>query len=261
MTFFSLKAMSLGAWSPSKASMLDECALKFHWSYVDKLKLSEEDVHKTDDTALTLGSAAHKYAELLSNGMTREEAEKASEEGVVLTTANKTKLKSMRRGVDNLQERVEKLKSQGFTWDKSELRVSVDKSLSPVDFFSYSSALRGVVDRAVMMERDGKKHIIAIDIKTGRPGDVSSYSLQLESYGVLLHSTYPEIVSVQPCLFFTDDNSLVWHSRKIFKRDVTTDNPVFKEINRLADAYTPSPAPNKGTHCNWCQYKKVCSKG
>jgi CRISPR/Cas system-associated exonuclease Cas4 (RecB family) len=260
MTFFSPKAISLGAWSPSKASMLDECALKFHWSYVDKLKLSEEELHKTDDTALTLGSSAHKYAELLNSGRTKEEAEKESEEGVVLTTANKTKLRSMRKGVDSLQERIGKLKEQGYSWDKSELRVSVDKLLNPVDFFSYSSALRGVVDRAIMMEKDGKKHIIAIDIKTGKPGAPASYSLQLESYGVLLHSTYPEISSVQPCLFFTDDNSLVWHTRKIFKRDVCAENPVFQEINRLANAYTPQPEANKGAWCNWCQYKKVCSK-
>ena len=261
MPFFSPAALKLGAWSPSKASMLDECALKFHRQYVDKLKLSEEELHKTDDTALTLGSSAHKYAELLNSGMPKQEAAKASEEGIILTTANKSRLDSMRKGVDNLHDRIEKLKSQGHEWDLSEIRLSVDKDLSPVDFFNYKSALRGVVDRAIMMSKDGKKHIIAVDIKTGRPGDLKSYALQLESYGVLLHSTYPEISSVQPCLFFTDDNSLLWHSRKIFKKDITQDNPVFTEINKLADLYTPTPEPTKGSHCNWCQYKKICSKG
>jgi len=261
MNFFSPAAIKLGAWSPSKAAVLDECALKFHWQYMDKPVISNEDIVKPDTSALDVGSATHKYAELLSTGMPKQEALAEAKSGYDLTSKSVAKVDSLTQSIDTLQVRLEALKQKGCVWDKCELKLSVDKDLRSVSFFSKDSALRGVIDRAIMMQSDsGSKHIVAIDIKTGKPGSVEDYMLQLESYGILLHSAYPEAASIQPCLYFTESNSVVWHPRKIYKRDICEDNPAFIEINRIADLYSTPANKTTGIHCNWCVYKKLCDK-
>ena len=257
--FFSSGAIEFGPWSPSKAGVLEECPLKFIWQYVEKPTLSEDEKMVNDNLPLVMGSAVHKYAEHLVNGVPTHEAEADAFKEVPLTKRNKLTIRSQKRGIASFEDRMKAFKAKhNVLLDEAELRLAIMPDLVPTEFWNNNSALRGILDRLIIVEREGQKHAIAIDIKTGREKPVETYSLQLESYGVLLHSAY-DLKSVSMAAYFSSTGSLVWHPRKVKKSDIVQDNPVFITINALVDTIDPS-GYKVGKHCNWCNYKLLCDK-
>ncbi len=262
MIFFSTATLKHGPWSPSRLKVLKDCSLKFKLEG-SKFKLPTELEFQPDTTALDIGNSVHKYAELVSAGISRNSAISQSQ-NETLSDDNKTKVVGLTTSIDRFNQRVETLKKNSCIFDLAELKAAVDKDLKSVSFFDKKCILRGKIDRAIMLEKDGSRHIIAVDYKTGKFKQEyidSEYSMQLETYGVLLHSMYPEASSVQPCLYYVEEDKLVWHTRKIYKSDITESNPVFTELNNAADEYDllANPEPNRGRQCDWCKYKLYCN--
>jgi CRISPR/Cas system-associated exonuclease Cas4 (RecB family) len=257
--FFSSGAIEFGPWSPSKAGVLKDCPLKFIFQYVEKPKVSAEDTVVSDDTALVVGSAVHKYAENLVGGLDPASAATDAFSTVPDTRKNKLTLRAQKRGIDGFIERMNKFKvANTVVLDQAELRLSVDSDLKSVDFWDRKSALRGILDRVIIVERGGNKHAIAIDIKTGRPRDIETYSLQLESYGIMLHSKF-DLTSVSMAAYFSSSEELVWHPRKVKPADISESNPVFTTINALVETIDPHNY-NVGKHCSWCNYRVICER-
>jgi CRISPR/Cas system-associated exonuclease Cas4 (RecB family) len=257
--FFSSGAIEFGPWSPSKAGVLSECPLKYIFQYIEKPSLKEDEQILQDNSILVMGSAVHKYAEHLTCGMPKKEAEASAFEDIPKTKKNLLTIRAQKRGIQAYEERMEAFKSKNkVILDKPELRLSVDPSLNPVDFWDYGSALRGVLDRLIIIERKGALHAIAIDIKTGRRKPVDTYELQLESYGILVHSAY-DVKSVSMAAYFSSTGDLDWYPRVVTKEDIHESNPVFTTINGLIESIDPTNY-NVGRHCNWCQYKLLCEK-
>lgn len=257
--FFSSGAIEFGPWSPSKAGVLAECPLKYIFQYIEKPNLSPEDTLEQDNSALVMGSAVHKYAENITKGMSRDSAESDAFTEVPKTKKNTLTIRSQKRGIHAFEERMTRFKDKNkVVLDDSELRLAVTPDLTNVDFWDYGCVLRGVLDRLIIVEKNGSKHAIAIDIKTGRRRPVESYSLQLESYGILLHSAY-DLKSVSMAAYFSSTGDLDWYTRKVYTEDINEDNPVFTTINNLVDTISPSNY-NVGRHCNWCSYKTLCER-
>lgn len=257
--FFSSGAIEFGPWSPSKAGVLAECPLKFIFQYVEKPGLSEDEQVTQDDSLLVMGSAVHKYAENLTEGMDRVSAEEDAFNDIPKTKKNMLTIRSQKRGIHTFKDRMDAFREKNnVILDKAELRLSVDAKLNSLDFWDYNSVLRGVLDRLIIIERNGLHYAIAIDIKTGKRKPVENYKLQLESYGVLVHSAY-NVESVSMAAYFSSTGDLDWYPRVVSKKDINEDNPVFTTINGLIDSISPSNF-NVGRHCNWCQYKLLCEK-
>lgn len=258
--FFSSVALEFKPWSPSKLGVLDSCTQKFVYQYVDKPKLKPDEEVLSDDTPLVLGSAAHKYAELLQIGQGAGAAKATAFQEVPKTTKNTIKLKSMARGVDDFHEKMVNFKAKNdVTLDAAELRLAVLPDMQPCDFWNNNSILRGVLDRVLVVNKEGKKHAIAIDIKTGRCKSIDTYSIQLESYGILLHSKY-NLASVQAAIYSTTSRELTWYPKKILKKHINAENPVVKYINEVSSKMEGDLSPEKGRQCNWCTFKKLCEK-
>lgn len=259
--FFSSAALDFKPWSPSKLGVLESCSQKFVYQYVDKPHLKQDEEVVVDNTALELGSAAHKYAELQQKGKDRAAAKVEAFEVIPKTAKNKIKIKSMSRQVDNFQERMKTFKQKNnVILDESELRLAVLPNFVSTDFWNNNSILRGVLDRVLIVENAGKKHAIAIDIKTGKCKSVDHYSIQLESYGILLHSKF-DLVSVQSAIYSTTSGELTWYPRKILVSSVLdSSNPVVTYINKTSNKLLEDVAPEKGRHCSWCKYKVLCEK-
>ncbi len=258
--FFSSLARELGPWSPSKMGVLESCGQKFVWQYVDKPYIPAELQVVEDNTALILGSATHKYAELLQSKQDKTSAQVDAFTEVPKTRTNKIKIKSLVRKVDSFEERLSSFKvKNNVILDSSELRLGVLPDLLKTDFWDRNSILRGVVDRVIIVEKNGSKHAIAIDLKTGRCKSIDTYKIQLESYGILIHAWY-DIVSVQPAIYSTTSGELEWYPKKITKADLTPDNPVMLQVNALAETLRDKVAKSKGRHCSWCKFKNICEK-
>jgi CRISPR/Cas system-associated exonuclease Cas4 (RecB family) len=257
--FFSSGAIDFGPWSPSKAGVLKECPLKYIFQYIEKPGIPEEQLASQDNTALVMGSAVHKYAENLTEGKGKTIAAKEAFVEVPQTKKNQLTIRSQKRGVHEFIQRMDKFKAANtVVLDKAELRLAVTPNLDSVDFWDYGCVLRGVLDRLLIIERGGKHHAIALDLKTGRRRPIEEYALQLESYGVLVHSAY-DVASVSMAAYFTSTGDLDWYTRKVAKSDINADNPVFTTINGLIEDISPSNY-NVGRHCNWCNYKTICEQ-
>ena len=111
---------------------------------------------------------------------------------------------------------------------------------------------------AGLYSRNNKIFRKNIDIKTGKRRPVSEYMLQLESYGILVHSAY-DVKTVSMAAYFSSSGDLDWYERRVSKKDINEENPVFTTINGLIDSISPSNY-NIGRHCNWCKYKLICEK-
>ena len=257
--FFSSGAVEFGPWSPSKAGVLAECPLKYIFQYIEKPSLKEDEVVVQDNSMLEMGSAVHKYAENITNGMSNLVAEADAFEDIPKTKKNMLTIRSQKRGINSFKERMDAFKAKNTViLDEAELRLAITPSLAKTDFWDYNSVLRGILDRLIIIEKNGKHHAIAIDIKTGRSRPVDTYTLELESYGVMLHSCY-DLSSVSMAAYFSSTEDLVWYPRKVKKEDITEDNVVFTTINDLVETISPSNF-NVGRHCNWCKYKLLCEK-
>jgi len=257
--FFSSGAVEFGPWSPSKAGVLSECPLKYIFQYIEKPSLKEDEQLVQDNSVLEMGSAVHKYAEHLTNGMGSQVAEAEAFQDIPKTKKNTLTIRSQKRGIHSYKERMDAFKDKNtVVLDEAELRLAISPTLQAVDFWDYGSVLRGVLDRLIIIEKNGEKHAIAIDIKTGRRKPVDNYTLQLESYGVLVHSAY-DVKSVSMAAYFSSTGDLDWYPRKVKKADINESNPVFTTINELVETISPNNF-NVGRHCNWCQYKILCEK-
>lgn len=257
--FFSSGAVEFGPWSPSKAGVLAECPLKYIFQYIEKPSLKEDEVIVQDNSVLEMGSAVHKYAENITNGMGKVVAEEDAFVDIPKTKKNMLTIRSQKRGINSFKERMDSFKAKNTViLDEAELRLAITPTLAKTDFWDYSSVLRGILDRLIIIEKNGKQHAIAIDIKTGKRRPVDTYALQLESYGVMLHSCY-DLSSVSMAAYFSSTGDLDWYPRKVKKEDITSDNVVFTTINDLVETISPSNF-NVGRHCNWCQYKLLCEK-
>jgi CRISPR/Cas system-associated exonuclease Cas4 (RecB family) len=257
--FFSSGAIEFGPWSPSKAGVLAECPLKYIFQYVEKPSLSPEDQIVQDDSALVMGSAVHKYAENITNNMSPAEADRDAFSSVPQTRKNKLTIRSQKRGIHEFEDRMTAFKAKNTViLDAAELRLAVTPDLRAVDFWDYGCVLRGVLDRLIIIEKNGRKHAIAIDIKTGRRKPVDTYALQLESYGVLVHSAH-DVDTVSMAAYFSSTGDLDWYTRKVHASDINETNPVFTTINGLIDTIDPANF-EVGRHCNWCAYKNLCER-
>lgn len=257
--FFSSGAIEFGPWSPSKAGVLAECPLKYILQYIEKPRLKEDELIVQDNSVLEMGSAVHKYAENLTNGMSKEASEQDAFQDIPKTKKNALTIRAQRRGINGFKDRMDAFKAKHkVILDAAELRLSVTPDLKSVDFWDYGSVLRGILDRLIIVERNGKHHAIAIDIKTGKRKAIEEYTLQLESYGVLVHSAY-DVESVSMAAYFSATEDLDWYTRVVKKDDLNESNPVFKTINELVETISPSNYTT-GRHCNWCKYKLLCEK-
>jgi len=256
--FFSSAAEQFKPWSVSKVKTGYECAQKFYYTYVDKPPT--EKLVATDTAALDMGTAVHKYSELVSTGTNKEVAEKQAFEIIPKTRANSTKINTLVRSLDKMETRLSSFREKNnVISEHSEEKLGIDSGLNSCGFFDKSVFLRGAIDRYLIVENNGNKHAIVLDIKTGKPYPIQEYSLQLEAYGLLLHAKYPDLVSVQPAIYFAQAENLEWFPNKITRDVLNGNSPVIGAINSFSDGFKPQL--NIGRHCNWCQFKALCALG
>ena len=254
--FFSPEANLLGPWSPSKLGVIEQCSLKFKLQYTTKPSLVGYEV-QTNDFPLTLGKGVHKYAELRHSSYPKDRASEEAYQEIPKTKGNLELIKSHSRGVDQYTKRIDSfLKKNKVVSDKVELRLAIGPDMTPKDFWDNSSILRGVLDRLIIIEKDGVKHAIAIDIKTGKRKLIEEFEDQLESYGLLVHGTH-DVASVSSALFFTQTGDLDWYPRKALK-SMVKNNPIISKIEGLAEKASKPPVPEIGRHCSWCKYRGLC---
>jgi CRISPR/Cas system-associated exonuclease Cas4 (RecB family) len=265
MNLFSQEAKSLGPWSPTKVSMLEGCSRKFEWSYVRKRYLEEDEVYPTDKSALEMGKGIHKYAELLKEGTALDSAQDAAlnEVQIEMSEPQRAKIHSAFESVRGFEERLTKFKqAHDVVEDLAECRFAAMPDMTGTYFFNNSGIIRGVLDRCIIVNKNGGLHAIAIDIKTGKVNNITDHEIQLSTYGMLLHANKRGLHTVQTAIYFTENSQLVWNPLKMTRKfALSEENPSVTKINQLSKAYYDTgAAPTRTRLCEWCTFKRVCDK-
>lgn len=255
-THFSEDALRLGPWSPSKVSTGDQCPWKFNRQYVERLRVPPEQAPDLDDSALRVGKAVHRYAELLSTGTDSARGEATSLRENRLVSNEKDRFLGMREGAEEFVGRINKFKDKHHvTDDLVEHKLALTPDLQPADFWDNGVILRGVVDRCLIV--DGLFGMM-FDIKTGAYPTLRYSELQLAAYALLAFSKWPSLRYVHSALYFVPSKTLLW-SEKVYRKGypLNEENTVISHINATAGEVL-SDEIRPGKYCSWCVYKPAC---
>jgi RecB family exonuclease len=256
MYLFSPAAQGLGAWSPSKIKTGEQCPWKFNRQYVEKLRVPDDKMPELDDTALRVGSAVHYYAECMGKGKPRHFAYNEARSRNSLVSDEVDTFDSMLPNTDKFLARIATFKERfNVTEDLIERKIGVNLELLDADFWDDDAILRGVIDRALIID---DKYAVMIDIKTSSFATLKYSQLQLECYALMAFANWPNLEYVHSALYFVPDGKFLW-ADKVYASGypLGESNTVVQTINSTA-AHVESDEICPGNYCSWCKYKPIC---
>jgi putative RecB family exonuclease len=243
-------------YSYSKLMTYDQCALKYKYKYIDKIKMQVDSTIEA-----LLGSCVHDALEYLYNERIKGRILKLDElleyylkiwqenfsDKHLIVKEGVTENEYLNKGVIFLT----RYYSKHAPFDDNTLETEKKVTL-PLDDKSH---LIGFVDRLVFNERDDKYEIH--DYKTGRlkSQEQSDMDWQLALYAMAIKEEMKD----------GKDIILVWHyldhdikivSSRTENELVRLKKDVLELIREIESArFFPH---NKSTLCNWCEFKPIC---
>lgn len=232
--------------SKSKVNSFLKCRREFKYRYIDKIEEEPND-------AMALGTDVHEIAENF--------------------------IKTGGIHSDNYREKLQELANEQQS--KYDLEVHLNhlaeffKSIFKNDVMSYEvfsvedylydekHDFSGLCDLVV---RDENDDIIIIDYKTGKPGSIKKYRLELCYYKMLLESKYPNVDIISAGIFFTKDgkarflNFVECQDKGAFctDKDCQASIDLLDFIRSEIDAGRLQP--NKQFLCKYCTFQKRCEE-
>ena len=247
-----LPVLEHAPWSPSKAALAAKCALAFKFQYVDKVKVEK------GSSVSRVGVAVHRAQELLFLNYKVDDAIALSiQEAKTLTVKEEETVKTFAQAMSDFYNRITVFgKTHAVTNQLTEQKWAVTAEFTPCEFDSEEAMIRGVVDMGLLVNDD---RLIVIDHKSGRVKPLSEYGVQLDVYTIMGQAHYPQIKSTQCAIHFVAESKLTWSKPKNAEHIVNVLRPWLLNYltSRAEDATTE--APRVGRHCNWCEYRRLCS--
>lgn len=218
----------LTAWSYSRLSTYEKCALQAKYKYIDKLPEPASD-------ALERGSQIHdQLAQYIRGDLPYDNAYAPS---VIAGWTYFSKLINQLRDLKPLVEQ---------QW-------GYDRAWQTAGWFGSSTWFRSVLDAAVVYP-DGTCDVV--DFKTGKPYPQDT-AKQAELYAISMVRRYPEITHVTVRFWYVDEVQRGAEAVYRFSREqAEAAMPRWeKKAERMLSDEIMAPRP--GSHCNWCPFAKT----
>ena len=232
--------------SKSKVNSFLKCRREFRYRYIDK-------VEEEPNEAMALGTDVHDIAEqfIKTGGISSDNYRKKLQE-----LADKQGSQyDLSVHLDNLADFFEDV----FQNEKMHYEV-----FSCEDYlYDEEHDFSGLIDLAV---RDENNDIIIIDYKTGKPGSIKKYRLELAYYKMLLESQYPNVEIISAGIFFTKDgkarflNFVECQDKGAFctEKDCQAATDLLDFVRKEIEAQRFHP--NKQFLCKYCTFQTLCEE-
>ncbi len=250
-------------WSLSKAKIAKDCALRFHWKYVNKVPGKW-----VESSAGRMGSAVHQIIERMLIGHEYDVAFKQAAIDAKLTRPEMLELSTFKDPIHRFLERfLQFCDKNGVERDAImvEQDLLVHRDLSPGFHFWNDPDLwiRGAADVAVPVPKQGQPYMIIVDHKTGEPRDIDEYLDQLKFYAVMSVGMFPEIAGAQAVIHWprAEDPKDVFAWGPMWSREYILDTlyPWVEEYLDDAEARGKAkPVPTEGWYCEYCEFRHRC---
>lgn len=220
-----------GCYSFSKISTFQSCPMKFKFTYIDKIKIED------DNKALKKGSEIHSFLETFDYDKTPDY--KTSEHSNIIDNFVNS----------NLGKEIFSHKSQ------NELGIAFDDNLEPyiLDDFPQDKTMifKGFIDRV----NRTKDSIELIDFKTGKYKEIQYQDFtQLSLYALWFHKKF-NIDKIRIRYVYVEHN--IENDLTITNFDLIENN-LINQINEIENSDIFLKKPTK--LCNWCKFKDYCEK-
>lgn len=269
----------LGAWSPSKIKMLEQCPYQFYLKYI--LKVKNEEV--VQDTAMAdVGTIAHRILEHVVLGKSIDDAYSTAKkehcevpaEFTRRGDANITKEKwevsilPLEANIITFKERMETFERNNKVLNKyTELRLGVTKDWKKTTFFGNDVYFRGILDLAIEIDAGPGYYpdVLIVDHKHGggefgRPS-TKNYQQQLDFYKPMYHYGFKKVSGMTAGINF------VKAGVSAYDEYVTTEEIETKLRNKVEwviDGAIDSVKETgffkhvRGNHCKYCEFDELC---
>lgn len=240
-------------WSPSKASLAGQCPLAFKYRYIDKIP------SETRGSAAKVGVTVHLAQELLLKGSPpRDAIERAiTENEQELTEPEKETVRTFIQNIISFQDKLELFKRKsGVSQMLLEKKWAIDVHFNACSYYALNEAIvRGIVDLSLFLDCG---YVIIIDHKSGRVRPAAYYRTQLDFYAIMALAHFPDAKGVQCALNYLAADKVIWNEpiRSDYIRK--TLHPWLLQYLSTKAKHVEEAKPVIGTHCNWCDYKKLC---
>ena len=252
---------TLQPWSTSKIDVAKACTLRFHLKYIKKAP--GEPVERNDGR---IGSAGHLVLEKMLQGSDYKTAFTHAALYGNITYKEMLILKEFETSILRFMSKFTDLKTNSTVVSvHTEQQLAVTEDLTPCDYWDKSAWLRGVIDLAIHVERQGKRYLLVIDHKSGEIKDISNYKMQLFSYIAMGIAHYPDIGGIQPAIHWLKAEEALkqkpveWMKMTLPDRIHSTVIPELQtHVKSAEDAAIQPPKPSVGWYCEFCEYRKMC---
>lgn len=253
--------MSHAPWSISKANVAKECSLRFHLRYIRKHP--GEPVARSDGR---IGTAVHVVQEKMIKGETYANAFRGAALNGDLTHKEILALMTFESAVQRFMTKLHALKEKVKILSvATEQQVAITKDLEPCDYWDKQAWLRGVIDLALLVERNGEASLMVIDHKSGQIKDLDGFMPQLNSYLVMGKAVYPQATRIQPAIHWLGAEEALqqpvvqWtpiRSTEEIAQEVAPS--IINYITEAETAASSTPTPSVGWYCDFCEYRQLC---
>jgi len=246
-------------WSHSKLGTLS-CPRSFWFRYV----LKDRPPEKGSESKI--GTVVHNVQEhsLLGHELSEEARLDQEAEKALLTEDERESAEKRIEGVKAFSERIKVWEAKrGVTVREVEGAFAIRTDWSACEDGDPDTLIRGKID---YMGITNSGLAVVVDHKTGKVKEIGYHTAQLQTYGIMTHSRYPDVKGVQGVIHYVGNPQLHWMDPISSYTIVHTLRPwLITTLNRQATNLVQierGKAPAKPTVlCKWCSYLDKCPEG
>lgn len=256
---FSDLTLKHAPWSMSKANLARNCSLAFDLKYVKHVR----GKRPPRSAAGSIGRAIHQILEALLKGVPLSEIKGEIFRASIderLTTPEIEDVMGYTHNIAAFLKRLDAYKEKHqVTKTAVEERFSFSRDFLPVEYNTPDTFFRGVWDLVMHIGDE----LVILDHKSGELGNpekvLERYDNQRRFYAIGALNQFPDLKNVHVAFHYVKVEEIVWAKERDSAKRIRDEYiPWYIAHLNQCTENIPSRSPQKGWHCSFCNYTRMC---